>query len=84
VSSFMRDVWTSDDLLFAVVRSLHPDEPRQVADDLLAAADEPVTRLREIPASGGALVLATHDPEVAERCDQVLDLSQPAVASGRA
>jgi predicted ABC-type transport system involved in lysophospholipase L1 biosynthesis ATPase subunit len=23
---------------------------------------------------GGSVVLATHDPEVADRCDQILDL----------
>jgi putative ABC transport system ATP-binding protein len=28
-----------------------------------------------VAADGGALVLATHDPEVADRCDRVLDLS---------
>jgi predicted ABC-type transport system involved in lysophospholipase L1 biosynthesis ATPase subunit len=27
-----------------------------------------------VATGGGALVLATHDPEVAERCDRVLDL----------
>jgi predicted ABC-type transport system involved in lysophospholipase L1 biosynthesis ATPase subunit len=38
----------------------------------------------EVPQSRGALVLATHDPEVAERCDAVLDLSQPATAPSQA
>jgi hypothetical protein len=29
---------------------------------------------RPRPGSGGALVVATHDPEVAARCDRILDL----------
>jgi hypothetical protein len=33
--------WTTDDLLFAVVRASHLEPPRQVAEDLLSAADRP-------------------------------------------
>jgi predicted ABC-type transport system involved in lysophospholipase L1 biosynthesis ATPase subunit len=33
-----------------------------------------LTRIFGIPATGGSLVIATHDPEVAERCDHTLDL----------
>jgi hypothetical protein len=29
----------------------------------------------EVAINGGSLVLATHDPEVAARCDRILDLS---------
>jgi hypothetical protein len=41
----MPDVWTRDDLQFAGVRAMHLTSPRGVADDLLAAADDPATRL---------------------------------------
>jgi predicted ABC-type transport system involved in lysophospholipase L1 biosynthesis ATPase subunit len=29
----------------------------------------------DVPARAGSLVLATHDPEVAERCDRILQLA---------
>jgi putative ABC transport system ATP-binding protein len=54
-------------------RLLIADEPTAELDpDARALA---LTRILEVVAAGGALVLATHDPEVAERCDQVLDLA---------
>jgi hypothetical protein len=46
----MLDAWTPDDLRFALVRAAHFESPRQVAGDLLAAADEPATRLAEVTA----------------------------------
>jgi putative ABC transport system ATP-binding protein len=33
-----------------------------------------LARMLAVTGHGGAVVLATHDPEVAERCDHVLDL----------
>lgn len=44
----MPEVWTPDDLRFALVRAAHLEPPRQVASDLLAAADEPAARLAEV------------------------------------
>src|SRR5258706_15476489 len=41
----MRDAWTPDDLRFALIRAAHLEPPRQVADDLLTATDQPATRL---------------------------------------
>ena len=53
-------------------RLLIADEPTAELDpDARALA---LTRMFEAVDGGSALVLATHDPEVAERCDQVLDL----------
>jgi hypothetical protein len=43
--AFMPDVWTPDDLRFAVIRASHLEPPRQVASDLLAAAGQPAPRL---------------------------------------
>jgi SEC-C motif len=39
------DAWTPDDLRFALIRAAHCESPRQVVSDLLAAADQPATRL---------------------------------------
>jgi ABC-type lipoprotein export system ATPase subunit len=73
----------------AVARALALEPRLLIADEPTAELDPAarilaLARMFEIPESGGALVLATHDPEVAERCDQVLDLSQPADLPGRA
>ncbi len=54
------------------------DEPTAELDPVTRAIA--LTRLFEVAAGGGALVLATHDPEVAERCDRVLDLRSGTVA----
>jgi putative ABC transport system ATP-binding protein len=66
----------------AVARAiaLHPrillaDEPTAEQDRATRAIV--LTRLFEVTRAGGALVIATHDPEVAERCGQVLRLSGP-------
>jgi predicted ABC-type transport system involved in lysophospholipase L1 biosynthesis ATPase subunit len=40
-----------------------------------------LTRLFEVATGGGALVLATHDPEVAARCDRILDLRPTAMTA---
>lgn len=57
-------------------RLLIADEPTAELDP--AARAVTLARMFEIPAGGGALVLATHDPEVAGRCDQVLELGATA------
>jgi SEC-C motif len=46
----MPDAWTPDDLRFALIRAAHLEPPQQVASDLLAAADQPATRLSEVSA----------------------------------
>jgi putative ABC transport system ATP-binding protein len=53
-------------------RLLIADEPTAELDP--AARAVALARMFEVPARGGGLVLATHDPEVAERCDRILDL----------
>jgi putative ABC transport system ATP-binding protein len=54
-------------------RLLIADEPTAELDP--AARAVALARMFAVAADGGALVLATHDPEVADRCDRVLDLS---------
>jgi putative ABC transport system ATP-binding protein len=53
-------------------RLLIADEPTAELDPTSRAIT--LTRLFEVATGGGALVLATHDPEVAARCDRILDL----------
>jgi len=65
----------------AVARALATRPELLIADEPTAEQD-PVTRelvlarLFGVAADGGALVLATHDPEVAERCDHVVSLAR--------
>jgi spermidine/putrescine transport system ATP-binding protein len=54
------------------------DEPTAELD--LAARTIVLDRMLGVAARGGAVILATHDAEVADRCDHVLDLR---VAVGR-
>jgi putative ABC transport system ATP-binding protein len=54
-------------------RLLIADEPTAELDPVARAVA--LARIFEVAAAGGSLVLATHDPEVAERCNRVLDLS---------
>jgi putative ABC transport system ATP-binding protein len=54
-------------------RLLIADEPTAELDP--AARALALARMFALIDAGGALVLATHDPEVADRCDEVLDLS---------
>ncbi len=53
-------------------RVLIADEPTAELDQ--AARAVVLARMLDVATQGGAVVLATHDPEVAERCSQVLDL----------
>jgi hypothetical protein len=53
-------------------RLLIVDEPTAELDPASRAVV--LARIFEVTAHGGALVMATHDPEVAERCDRILDL----------
>ncbi len=59
-------------------RLLIADEPTAELDPASRAVV--LARLFDVAARGGALVLATHDPEVAADCDRILDLS-PTTAS---
>lgn len=60
-------------------RLLIADEPTAELDPVARALA--LARMFAVTERGGALVLATHDPEVADRCDHVLDLSlRPALA----
>jgi putative ABC transport system ATP-binding protein len=52
------------------------DEPTAEQDRATLAVV--LTRLFEVTEAGGALVIATHDPDVAERCDRILTLTRPA------
>lgn len=54
-------------------RLLIADEPTAELDP--AARTLALARMVALVEGGSSLVLSTHDPEVAERCDQVLDLS---------
>jgi putative ABC transport system ATP-binding protein len=63
----------------AVARALALKPKLLIADEPTAELDPvaralALSRLFEVAADGGALVLATHDPEVAERCDRILEL----------
>jgi putative ABC transport system ATP-binding protein len=63
----------------AVARALALKPKLLIADEPTAELDPAaravvLARIFGIVTDGGALVVATHDPEVAERCDRVLDL----------
>jgi putative ABC transport system ATP-binding protein len=56
-------------------RLLIADEPTAELD--AAARANVLARMFAVAHGGGALILATHDPEVAERCDGILELHRP-------
>jgi putative ABC transport system ATP-binding protein len=63
----------------AVARALARQPRLLIADEPTAELDQAaravvLTRMLEVATRGGSVVLATHDIEVAERCDQILDL----------
>lgn len=63
----------------AVARALALEPHLLIADEPTAELDanaraNVLARMFGVAQGGGALVLATHDPEVAERCDDVLEL----------
>jgi putative ABC transport system ATP-binding protein len=63
----------------AVARALATGPDLLIADEPTAEQDRAsrelvLARMLAITATGGSLVLATHDPDVADRCDRVLDL----------
>ena len=63
----------------AVARALALKPKLLIADEPTAELDPAaravvLARIFDVVTGGGALVVATHDPEVAERCDRILDL----------
>jgi putative ABC transport system ATP-binding protein len=70
----------------AVARALALEPRLLIADEPTAELDKVARTLAmatmfEVAEGGGILVLATHDPEVAEKCDQVFDLSTANLAA---
>jgi putative ABC transport system ATP-binding protein len=61
-------------------RLLIADEPTAELDPASRALT--LARLLEVTERGGALVLATHDPDVAARCDRILDMREAPPPSG--
>jgi hypothetical protein len=48
----MPEVWTPDDVRFAVIRAVHLGPRGQIVDDLLAAAEQTSSRLDGVTAFG--------------------------------
>jgi putative ABC transport system ATP-binding protein len=65
----------------AVARALASRPGLLIADEPTAEQDAVtrelvLARMFAVVSDGGAIVLATHDPEVASRCDQVISLAR--------
>lgn len=60
-------------------RLLIADEPTAELDP--AARAVALARMFEVAINGGAMILATHDAEVADRCDRILDLREGVMKS---
>jgi putative ABC transport system ATP-binding protein len=70
----------------AVARALAARPELLIADEPTAEQDAAtrelvLARLLGVASDGGALVLATHDPEVVARCDHVVSLARPLPAA---
>jgi hypothetical protein len=78
----MPDVWRPDDLRFALVRAAHLELPRQVATDLLEAADQPATQLTEVTAFQARLRAAQVLLEADDRGEGVAALRQAVQEAG--
>ena len=78
----MPDVWAPDDLRFALVRAAHLEPPQQVANDLLAAADQPATQLTEVTAFQARLRAAQVLLEADDRGEGVAVLHQAVQEAG--
>src|SRR5260370_679905 len=72
----MADAWMPDDLRFALIRAAHLEPPRQVASDLLAAADQPATRLADVTAFQARLRAAEVLLEADQRGEGITVLRQ--------
>ena len=64
----------------AVARALASEPELLIADEPTAEQDPDtrelvLARMFAVTADGGAIILATHDPEVAARCDRVINLA---------
>ena len=64
----------------AVARALAAEPDVLIADEPTAEQDSAsrelvLSRMLGLAEAGKSLVLATHDPEVAQRCDRVVDLA---------
>ena len=64
----MPQVWTPDDLRFADIRAAHLEPAEQVAGDLLAAADQPASRLKDVTVAEACLraadlLITAEDPD---------------------
>jgi hypothetical protein len=80
---FMPTAWTPDDLRFALIRAAHLESPWQVASDLLAAADQPATRLSKVSAFQARLRAAEVLLEAGERGEGITVLRRALQQAGR-